>query len=103
MAMTETEGVEDGNVEGVVEVIEVGLAATLPVATREEEGVREGIGGLEPVKMVEGDMVRLGDTDTVTELEMVGVLQAEGFTEIPVVPQAAGQVQGMGAPDPVGQ
>ena len=103
MAITETEGVEDGNVEGEVEVMEVGLAATLPEVTREVEGVREGIGGLEPVKMVDEDTVRLGDAETVTELEMVGVLQAEGFTDIPVVPQAAGQVQGMGAPDPVGQ
>ena len=103
MGITETEGVEDGNVEGVIEAMEVGLAATLPEVIREVEGERAGIGGMEPVKMVEGDTVRLGDTETVTELEMVGVLQAEGFTDIPVVPQAAGQVQGMGAPDPVGQ
>ena len=103
MGITEKEGVEDGNVEGVVEAMEVGLAATLPDVIKEVEGVKEGIGGFEPVNMVEEDTDSLGDTETVTELEMVGVLQAEGFTDIPVVPQAAGQVQGMGAPDPEGQ
>ncbi len=47
--------------------------------------------------------MRLGEAEDVMELKPEGVRQAEGFTESPVVAQAAGQVQGMGAPTPEGQ
>lgn len=129
MANTEGEGVEDGITEVEVEVVEVGLGAALPVVVGVVEGVREGMGGLEAVVTVEEEgelvllkevdteavldrvvqavavklMVRRGETEDVMELELVGVRQAEGFTESPVVAQAAGQVQGMGAPTPEGQ
>ena len=119
MANTEGEGVEDGSTEVEVEVVEVGLGAALPVVVGVVEGVREGMGGLEAVVTVEEegelvllkevdtvvveDWVRLGEAEDVMELELVGVRQAEGFTESPVVAQAAGQVQGMGAPTPEGQ
>lgn len=129
MANTEGEGVEDGSTEVEVEVVEVGLGATLPVVVGVVEGVREGMGGLEAVVTVEeeGELVllkevdteavtdrivqavadkltvRLGEAEDVMELEPEGVGQAEGFTESPVVGQAAGQVQGMGAPTPAGQ
>ena len=51
----------------------------------------------------EGESFWEGDTVDVDFPEAEGVGQAEGFTESPVVAQAAGQVQGVGAPDPEGQ
>jgi hypothetical protein len=52
--------------------------------------------------------VRVGEEEGVREgtALMVGKgegLRQTGFTNNPVVPQAAGQVQGVGAPDPAGQ
>jgi hypothetical protein len=50
-----------------------------------------------------GDLEVVRWEEAVTEGARVGVGQAEGFTESPVVAQAAGQVQGVGAVAPAGQ
>lgn len=50
-----------------------------------------------------GDLEMVRWEDAVVEGARVGVGQEEGFTDSPVVAQAAGQVQGMGAAAPAGQ
>ena len=99
------------NGESVLVVEGLGLELTLTDAPKDPPLDKEGVPDME--LDLEGEELRdlapLGDLDVVRKEDavkegaLVGVGQAEGFTDSPVVPQAAGQVQGMGTVAPAGQ
>lgn len=67
-------------------------------------GLRDSVAQLEPEREEKGvfvpDFVPGGLRVPLWLAAEVGEGHADGSTDIPVTPQAAGQVQGMGAPDP---
>lgn len=65
------------------------------------DGVAVGVDDMDALVQAEEERVR--EEIKLLDGNEEGLEQGEGFTDMPVVPQAAGQVQGVGAPDPAGQ